>query len=217
MRWGIFLTLLLLATPGHAQRIEFPKSLETLATMATEKVEIDLDADMLGFAVKILSDSNPEELAAKQLIARLKGIYVRSYRFATDGQFGPAELLEVKQQLVGSAGRPWSKLLLMRGPTAKKLSKPIGPTTSPDNQQIEVWIYPGLAEEARKRRDDTVATLSGSDPAVRTVESMVVLATSAREFTIINVIGPIRPQDFAALGGRLGIPRIDVPVRKDDQ
>jgi len=36
--------------------------------------------------------------------------------------------------------------------------------------------------------------------------------------TISNLNHPhIRLQEFAALGGRLGIPKVDLPVRKDDQ
>ncbi len=38
---------------------------------------------------------------------------------------------------------------------------------------------------------------------------LVVLVTDDREVTLVNLVGTIRPEDLAALGGQFGIPKID--------
>jgi hypothetical protein len=37
---------------------------------------------------------------------------------------------------------------------------------------------------------------------------LVVLVTNDREVTLVNLVGTIRPEDLAALGGQFGIPRV---------
>ena len=39
---------------------------------------------------------------------------------------------------------------------------------------------------------------------------IVVVATQEDEVTVVNLVGTIRPEDLAALGGELGIPKIDI-------
>jgi hypothetical protein len=38
---------------------------------------------------------------------------------------------------------------------------------------------------------------------------IAVIVTDEREVTLVNLVGTIRPEDLAALGGQFGIPRID--------
>jgi hypothetical protein len=48
------------------------------------------------------------------------------------------------------------------------------------------------------------------------IAGLVVIVAEPKELTIVNIIGSIRPEDIRDLGGRMGIPKIDIePVKKD--
>jgi hypothetical protein len=40
------------------------------------------------------------------------------------------------------------------------------------------------------------------------VDGMVVLAAEPKELTIVQIDGPIRPEDLASLSGKAGLPRL---------
>lgn len=41
-------------------------------------------------------------------------------------------------------------------------------------------------------------------------KGMVVIAAEPTEFTFVNIVGPIRPEDLSELGGQFGIPKVQV-------
>lgn len=41
-------------------------------------------------------------------------------------------------------------------------------------------------------------------------KGLVVIATEPTELTFVNIVGPIRPEDLAELGGQFGIPKVQV-------
>src|SRR4051812_11175836 len=110
MRPCSLLCLLLIVLPANAQRIDLPPTFRELAAKASEKTEIDLDQNTLSFAAKVLSDANPEELAAKQVIANLTGIYVRTYKFDRDGRFDEGDLQAIRTQL-STASSSWARFI----------------------------------------------------------------------------------------------------------
>src|SRR2546430_763309 len=77
------LTLVALATLGVRLAVAAPAAplklpeFESLAAKASESVNVSLDSSLLGLAAGFLDPKDPEDAAAKQLIAGLKGIYVR--------------------------------------------------------------------------------------------------------------------------------------------
>lgn len=75
------------------------ENLERLAPRAAEAVQIEIDGFLIRFAGSILSDKDPEEQAVKELIGGLKGVYVRSYEFKSEGQFSEADVAPVREQL----------------------------------------------------------------------------------------------------------------------
>ncbi len=75
------------------------ESLEKLAPKATEAVNIEIDGILIKFAGSILSDEDAEERAVKELVAGLRGVYVRSYEFKSAGQFAEADVAELREQL----------------------------------------------------------------------------------------------------------------------
>jgi hypothetical protein len=83
-------------------------SLERLAPKAAETVDIEIDGFLMRFAGSILSDKEPEEQAVKELLEGLKGIYVKSYEFKSDGQFSQADVATVREQLRAPG---WSRLV----------------------------------------------------------------------------------------------------------
>ena len=42
------------------------------------------------------------------------------------------------------------------------------------------------------------------------VDGMVVVAAEPKELTIVQIDGPIRPEELASLSGRVGLPRIRI-------
>ncbi|MCW5981338.1 MAG: DUF4252 domain-containing protein [Bryobacteraceae bacterium] len=90
---------LLALAPLCAQDIKFPPGFTKLADRADKVVDITLDASSLGLAGRFLSEKKDEESRAKRLIGGLKGIYVRSFEFAREGEYSDADVEEIRSQL----------------------------------------------------------------------------------------------------------------------
>jgi len=99
-----------LAVAAPALPLKLPE-FEALAARASESVNVSLDASLLGLAASFLDPSDPEDAGAKQLIAGLKGIYVRSYTFDKDVPYPGAEIEALHRQL---AGPGWQSLVKVR-------------------------------------------------------------------------------------------------------
>lgn len=119
MRQAILKTIVLVTaalvvvTPSLAQAQEAAgrlrlDSLERLAPKAEEAVNIEIDGFLIKFAGSILSDKDEEERAVKELVEGLRGVYVRSYEFKSDGQFAEADVAAVREQLRAPG---WSRVL----------------------------------------------------------------------------------------------------------
>ena len=91
--------------PGGRLRLD---SLERLAPKASEAVNIDIDGVLIKFAGSILSDKDEEEHAVKELVAGLRGVYVRSYEFKAAGEFAEGDVAAVREQLRAPG---WSRVL----------------------------------------------------------------------------------------------------------
>jgi hypothetical protein len=106
----LILTLFVLtvAAPLSAQRlnIDFPG----LGDKAREVVDVTLDGTMLRLASKFLSNSDPDERAARDVVAKLEGIYVRSYEFDHEGEYDRAVVDRLRSQL----GASWKKIVTVR-------------------------------------------------------------------------------------------------------
>ena len=83
-------------------------SLERLAPKAAEAVNIEIDGVLIKFATPMLSDEDADERAVKELISGLKGVYVRSYEFKSEGQFEDADVSAVRAQLRAPG---WSRVM----------------------------------------------------------------------------------------------------------
>jgi len=148
------LAVALLANAAFAAAPE-PKLLlpefEGLADKASESVTITLDSTLLGMAARFLDPNKPEDAAAREVLAGLQGIYVKSYTFEDDFAYPGVEVDRVRKQL---AAPGWSRL--MEVPSKK--------------EQANVDIYMsvegnkarGLAIIASEPREFTIVNIVGS-------------------------------------------------------
>ena len=108
------LTLLQAAVGAKAQDVKIPVNVERLAAKAVETVNVTVDGAMLQLAGKFLSSSDPDQKQVKTLIDNLKGIYVRSFEFANEGEYTAADVESLRSQLHAPE---WSRMVAV---TSKK-------------------------------------------------------------------------------------------------
>ena len=82
--------------------------LNGLAAKASETVDVNIDESLMQLTAKFLSSKDPDEAKVKELVNGLKGIYVKSFTFETEGQYSPADLESIRSQLRNSA---WNKIV----------------------------------------------------------------------------------------------------------
>jgi hypothetical protein len=83
-------------------------NLDRLQKQATEVVNITLDQSMLQLAAGLLSTNTKNEAQIKELVASLRGIYVKSFEFDQEGAYSPADIKAVRDQLEAPG---WSRLV----------------------------------------------------------------------------------------------------------
>ena len=95
-----------------AQEIKLPANLDKLAAKAEESVDITLDGSLLKMAARFLSDKDDPDIAkVKRIIAKLEGVYVRSYQFAEVGEYSRADVDSVRSQLQSPG---WGRIVGVR-------------------------------------------------------------------------------------------------------
>ncbi|HVF66880.1 MAG TPA: DUF4252 domain-containing protein [Pyrinomonadaceae bacterium] len=92
-------------TPDGRLRLE---SLERVASKAEQTVRIDVDGILLDLGKSMLSDKEPDEKTVREIIEGLRGVYVRSYGFKSEGELKETDLDALRQQLRGPG---WSRLV----------------------------------------------------------------------------------------------------------
>jgi Domain of unknown function (DUF4252) len=107
---GALITLLTCLTLG-AQEIKMPLNLDKLAQRATESVDVTLDASILQLASGFLSKNDPDEVKVKKIISNLKGVYVRSFEFAKEGQYSMSDVEAIRMQIKTPL---WSKIVSVK-------------------------------------------------------------------------------------------------------
>lgn len=135
------------ATPGVLQLPSF----EGIASKAIQTVDISLNTSLLGMAAGFMDSSNPDDAAVKEIIAGLKGVYVRSYTFNGDFQYPERDIDSVRKQL-STPG--WQRLVAVHN--------------SPDHSNVDIYICmvegraSGLAIIASHPREFTIVNIVGS-------------------------------------------------------
>jgi hypothetical protein len=117
-------SLFLFAPAAHAQDAKLEiNNLDRLEARAEQVVDVNIDSRMLQFAAKFLSAKKPDEARIKELVAGLKGVYVKSFDFGKENQFSASDFEGVYRQLQNPA---WSKMVNVR--------------SKRDGQNVEVYL-----------------------------------------------------------------------------
>jgi hypothetical protein len=142
--------LLMLGATAMAQnpRIE-TSQLERLAAKASETVDVNIDESLIALTAKFLSSKDEDERKVKEIVSGLKGIYVKSFEFESEGQYTDADLESIRSQLRNPA---WSRIITAR---------------SKKDGSIEVYLLhtgaqiSGLAVLATELKEITVINIVG--------------------------------------------------------
>jgi Domain of unknown function (DUF4252) len=98
----IFILIVTFGTvlPVSAQnaRLEIDQ-LDRLFPKAVQTVDVRVESSLLLIAAKFLKSDNPDEAMAKELLATLKGVYVKGVEFDKEGEFTEADLEGIRAQL----------------------------------------------------------------------------------------------------------------------
>jgi len=98
------------ATRAQDARLQI-NHLDRLAARATESVEITMNDVQVQFLRKLVSLSQSDQSKIKGLLSKLKGIYVRGFEFAQDGEYSDADIEAIRAQL-RSPG--WERIVEVR-------------------------------------------------------------------------------------------------------
>jgi hypothetical protein len=123
--------------------------LDALAAKASETVDVNIDESLMALTTRFLSSKDEDEKKVKELVSGLKGIYVKSFEFESEGQYTEADLESIRSQLRNPA---WSKIINAR---------------SKKDGSVEVYVMhtagqiSGLAVLATELKEITVINIVG--------------------------------------------------------
>jgi hypothetical protein len=147
----LFLITATASLTAQAQEIRIQLgNLDKLEARASESVDVTLDGKILNLATMFLDAKKPEEAAVRDLVAGLKGVYVKVFEFDKEGEYTAADVDSVRTQLRAPA---WSR---MAGVKSKK-----------EGENVEVYMtmtgsqIGGIAVIATKPKQLTVVNIVG--------------------------------------------------------
>lgn len=123
--------------------------LDALAAKASETVDVNIDESLMALTAKFLSNKDDDERKVKEIVSGLKGIYVKSFEFESEGQYSDTDLESIRSQLRNPA---WSRIINAR---------------SKKDGSIEVYLMhtgaqiSGLAVLATELKEITVINIVG--------------------------------------------------------
>jgi hypothetical protein len=103
---------------GQDPRLQI-SSLDNLAAKASESVDVTIDEPLLKLASTFLSGKrSPDEAKIKELVAGLKGVYVKHFEFEKDGEYLESDVESIRAQLRTTS---WTKLVGIRSRKGKNV------------------------------------------------------------------------------------------------
>lgn len=179
-RINLILSLLIalpLVVQAQDSRLQL-SSLDHLTAKANQTVDVNVDERLMKMAAKVFNEKDADEREVKKLVEGLKGIYVRSFEFETEGQYSAADLETIRMQLRGPG---WTRLVNV---------------TSKKEGNLEVYL------------------LFNGD----VVGGLAVLHSDLKEFTVVNIVGPVDLDKLASLEGQFGVPELGIEkTKKNDE
>ena len=98
----------------HLDRL-FPKAVET--------IDVTIDSSLLRLASKFLQDNKTDQQAVKEILAMIKGVYVKGVEFDSLDQFTQQDVETLRQQLQAPG---WSRI--------------VGVRSKRDGENVEVFL-----------------------------------------------------------------------------
>ena len=108
---GVALTLLCAAAASGQDAASRAADLDKYEAEAAESVEVTVDERVLRLAAKALSDKDPDQRVARELLAGLKGIYARVLEFDRDGVYLDSDVEALRARF---RGPEWSRVVGVR-------------------------------------------------------------------------------------------------------
>ncbi len=135
---------------GQDARLQI-NHLDSLEQRASQVVDVTIDERTLQLAAKFLSAKKPDEARIKELVAGLKGVYVKSFEFDAANGYAETDVTMIRAQLNAPG---WSKMVNVR--------------SKRDGQNVDVYmmldgnsIIKGLAVIAAESKRLTVVNIVG--------------------------------------------------------
>jgi hypothetical protein len=115
---AVLVILLVLPASTLAQGAQLELGhLDDLASQATESVNVAIDPAMLKLASAFLK-AEGEQAALKELLAGLKGLYVRRFEFGRENVYTPDDVNAIRKQLTAPG---WSRLVTVDSKSDREL------------------------------------------------------------------------------------------------
>ena len=105
------MAIVLVPAVGRAQDVVVPQNIERLAQRAVNAVNVTVDGALLKMASALFAADDPEQRIVKDLVAGLKGVYVRSFEFAAPGEYSEADVESLRSVLKGPN---WQRMVNVR-------------------------------------------------------------------------------------------------------
>jgi len=146
------LACLVLPTLAVAQgaKLQLPE-FGYLSSKAIESVNISISPWLLRSAAMFIDEGDEDSAATKRLLAGIKSVEIRSYRFATDSAYSSADLDAVRRQLEGPG---WTRLIQVH--------------EAKNSQDVDIFVLiennrtQGFALIASEPREFTIINIVGS-------------------------------------------------------
>ena len=107
---GLLVMTAALVAQGQDARIQ-TASLDHLVSKASQTVDVNIDERLMRLASKLFNPKDADEKEIRELVAGLKGIFVKSFEFEADGQYTAADVESIRSQLRGTQ---WTRLVDVR-------------------------------------------------------------------------------------------------------
>lgn len=124
MLWSLTLCIAVSASV-YGQALDL-KHLTRLADKASDVVDVTVDGALLKLGAKFLSADDPDQAKIKKLVAELKGIYVKTYKFESEGAYSEADVTSIRKQLQSPG---WSRI--------------VGVHSKKDSENAEIYLKTG--------------------------------------------------------------------------
>lgn len=98
------------AAQGQDARLR-TETLNKLEQKSVKTIDVSVDGALLQLASKFLSSAKPDEARVKELIAGLRGVYVKRYEFENIGEYVEGDVTSIRSQLTSPA---WSRMVTVR-------------------------------------------------------------------------------------------------------